>query len=171
MVRLYNFHSFNDLSMKGYNLHRVGDPDNVKKGGVCDYYKEILAVQFLQTELDQYIVREVTFKNKKKGHVISLYRSPSQTPDQFDNFLQLFDELYFDYRRLQLQKILLVSWRSCNVTRSPCRSFSSSVFWTALGQPYSKTQPIHPVILFSTKKGQIKPFKMGIQGNNQHIFP
>ena len=25
----------NDLSLKGYNLHRVGGPDNVKKRGVC----------------------------------------------------------------------------------------------------------------------------------------
>ena len=25
---------FNDLSLKGYNLYRADDPDNVKKGGV-----------------------------------------------------------------------------------------------------------------------------------------
>ena len=36
--------------MKGYNLHRVDDPKNVKKGGVCVYYKETLAVQILQTK-------------------------------------------------------------------------------------------------------------------------
>ena len=82
----------NDFSLTGYNLHRIDDPDNVKKGGVCVYYKETLFVLVLQTKLDQCILSEVTFKNKKKGHVISLYRSPSQTPDQFDNFLQLFEE-------------------------------------------------------------------------------
>ena len=42
----------NDLSLKGYNLHRVDDPDNVKKRGVCVCYEETLAVQFLQTKLD-----------------------------------------------------------------------------------------------------------------------
>ena len=83
----------NDLSLKGYNLHRVDDPVNVRKGGVFVYYKETLAVQFLQTKLDQCIVSEVTFKNKKKGYAISLYRSPSQIPDQFDNFILLFEEL------------------------------------------------------------------------------
>ena len=62
----------NDLSLKCYNLHRVEDPDNVTKGGVCVYYKETLAVQFLQTKLDECIVSEVTFKNKKKGCMISL---------------------------------------------------------------------------------------------------
>ena len=82
-----------DLSLKGYNLHRVDDPDNVRKGGVCVYYKETLAVQFLQTKLDQCIASEVTFKNKKKGHAISLYISPSQIPDQLDNFILLFEEL------------------------------------------------------------------------------
>ena len=71
----------NDLSLKGYNLHRIDDTGNVKKGRVCVYYKETLAVQFLLTKLDQYIASEVTFKNKKKGHIISLYRSTSQTPE------------------------------------------------------------------------------------------
>ena len=82
-----------DLSLKVYNLHRVYDPDDFKKGGGCVYYKETLAVQFLQTKLDQCIVSKVTFKNKKKGHVISLYRSPLKTPDQFYIFLQLLEEL------------------------------------------------------------------------------
>ena len=36
----------------------------------CVYYKETLAVQFLQTKLDQCIVSEVTFKNKKKGNLL-----------------------------------------------------------------------------------------------------
>ena len=60
----------NDLPLKGYNLHYIDNPDNVKKGGVCVYYKETLVVQFLQTKLDQCIVSEVTFKKKKKSHVI-----------------------------------------------------------------------------------------------------
>ena len=61
----------NDLSLKGYNLHRVDDPDNVK-GGACVYYKETLVVQFLQTKLDQCIVSEVIFKNKKKERSCNL---------------------------------------------------------------------------------------------------
>ena len=57
---------FNDLSLKGYNLSHVNDSDNVKKGGFCVYYKEPLAINFLQTKLDQCIVSEVTFKDKKE---------------------------------------------------------------------------------------------------------
>ena len=43
---------FIDFSLKVYNLHRVDDPDDFKKGGACVYYKESSAVQFLQTKLD-----------------------------------------------------------------------------------------------------------------------
>ena len=57
---------FNDLSLRGYNLHHVDDPDNVKKGGVSVCYKETLAVHFLQTKLDQCIFSEVIFENKRK---------------------------------------------------------------------------------------------------------
>ena len=67
----------------------------IKKEGVCVYHKETLAIHFVQTNLEQCIVSEVTSKDKKKGHIISLYRSPSQTPDQFDNF-QCCIQSYFE---------------------------------------------------------------------------
>ena len=124
----------NDLSLKCYNLHHIDDPDNVKKGGVCVYYKETLVVQFLQTKLDQCIASEIIFKNKSKSHVISLYRLPTETPDQFANFLQLFEELLQDIFKLKSSFILIngdfncrnsnVSWRFCNTTRSSCRRFN-----------------------------------------------
>ena len=85
----------------------------LKKEWVCVYYKETLAVQFLQTKLDQCIVSEITFKNKQKGQVISLYRSPSQTPDQFDNFLQLFEELLQDIFKLKSSFILIPGDFNC----------------------------------------------------------
>ena len=34
---------FNNLSLKGYNLHLVDDPDSFKIGVVCVYYKETLS--------------------------------------------------------------------------------------------------------------------------------
>ena len=103
----------NGLSLKGYKLHRVDDPDYVKKGEVCVYYKETLALFFLQTKLDQCIVSQVTFKNKKKGDVISLHRLPSQTPDQFDTFLQLFEELLQDIFKLKSSFVLITGNFNC----------------------------------------------------------
>ena len=96
-----------DLCLNCYNLHRVEDPVNVKKAGGCVYYKETLTVHFLQTKLGQCIVSEVTFKNKKKGHTMSLFGSPSQTPDQFDNFLQLFEKLLKDIFKLKSSFVLI----------------------------------------------------------------
>ena len=106
----------NDLFLNCYNLHRVDDPDNVKKGGVCVYDKQTLADQFLQIKLDQCIVSEVTFKNKKKGHVISLYKSPSHIPDQLDNFLQLYEELLQDIFKLKSSFILFTGDFNCRIS-------------------------------------------------------
>ena len=47
----------NDLSLKGCNVRRVDDPDNVRKGGVCVYYKETLAVHFLQKKNSTSVLR------------------------------------------------------------------------------------------------------------------
>ena len=113
MVKLYNFHRFQWFVLKGYKLHRADDPDNVKKWGICVYHKETLDVHFLQTKLDQCIACEVTFKNKKKGHVISLYRSSSQTPDPFDNFLQLFEEPLQDIFKFKSSFVLIVADFTC----------------------------------------------------------
>ena len=41
----------NGLSLKGYKLHRVDDPDYVKKGEVCVYYKETLALFFFTNKV------------------------------------------------------------------------------------------------------------------------
>ena len=57
--------------------------------------------------LDQCTLSEITFTNKKKGHVISLYRSPSQTSDKFDSFLQLFEELLQDLFKFKSSFVLI----------------------------------------------------------------
>ena len=66
---------FNDLSLKSYNLYRVDEPVNVRKGGVIVYYKENIAFHFLQTKLDQCNFSDITkkAKNKKKCHLISFF--------------------------------------------------------------------------------------------------
>ena len=74
--------------------------------------KETLAIQFLQTKLDQCIVSQVTFKNKKKGHVISLYHN-HKTSDQFDNLLQLFEELLGDIFKFKSSFILITCDFNC----------------------------------------------------------
>ena len=78
------------LNMTGYKLIRADNPSDSKKGGEGIYYNESLAVpQFEVKNLNECRIFEVSIKNKRE-YVVSLYRSPSQTQDEFDIF---FDKL------------------------------------------------------------------------------
>ena len=77
------------LNMKGYKPIRAD-------GGVDIYYKEFLAVRPAEVKnLNECVIFEVSIK-KKRGYVVSLYRSPSQTQDEFDIFLVSFEQLIGD---------------------------------------------------------------------------
>ena len=76
-----------------YKLVRADHPSNTKRGGVCAYFKESLSVKTINTiYLNECLVFEITLQNKR-GYVVSLYRSPSQSPDEFDEFLNNFENL------------------------------------------------------------------------------
>ena len=88
----------NDLSLKCYNLHHIDDPDNVKKGGVCVYYKETLAVQCLET-------KSVNVLGKKaKKQILNNYRSVSLLPI----CSKLFEKLIFHiiFQHITINKLL-----------------------------------------------------------------
>ena len=80
-----------NLSIQGYSLIRVAHPDDVKRGGVCLYFKENLTLKFIDNSfIAQCIVCEITLQNQK-NYVVT-YRSPSQTITEFDGFLSNFDK-------------------------------------------------------------------------------
>ena len=59
------------------------NPHNCKRGGVSIYFKEHLAVRPVSLlNLDGCLVLEINIANEK-GFVISLYRSPNQSKDEF----------------------------------------------------------------------------------------
>ena len=93
----------NDSSLKSYDLHRVDNPENVKEGGVCVYYTEKLTIHVLQTKRDQCFITKITLINFKKYCVISLYRLPSQIPEQFNNFFQSFEKVWKDILKLKVR--------------------------------------------------------------------
>ena len=79
--------NYERLNMKGHKLIRADNPSDSKKGGVGIYYKEFLAAGSVKVKnLNECLIFEVSIKNKR-GYVVSLYRSPSQTQDEFDIFL------------------------------------------------------------------------------------
>ena len=66
------------LQLTGYSLLRVDHPMNMKRGGVCIYYKEHLPLICKPnlTPLDECLVCELKVGNKK-CFITVLYRSPS----------------------------------------------------------------------------------------------
>ena len=77
------------LNIEGYKLVRNHHLGNVRRGGVCSYFRESLSVRCLSDPyLNECLVSKVSVNNKK-GHVVSLYRSPSQTSEIFETFLPI----------------------------------------------------------------------------------
>ena len=82
-----------ELKIDGYNLIRSDHPDS-KKGGVCIYYKEHISLIKRDDicTLDNCLVTEIRSQNQK-CFLTCLYRSPSQSHDEFENFRIKFDTL------------------------------------------------------------------------------
>ena len=80
-------------STVGYNLLRADHPDNVKRGGVCLYYQENLTLRLVDTPyIEQCILCEINIQNTT-GYVAVIYRSPSQSSNEFEEFLASFGKL------------------------------------------------------------------------------
>ena len=81
----------NNLEISGYNLIGSNHPSNSKRGGICIYYKHFLPLRIVTV---QYLPECINFEMKTDDKVcnfISLYRSPSQTLDDFETFSKNFD--------------------------------------------------------------------------------
>ena len=84
------------LKIDGYNLVRVAHPNDTKRGGVCIYYKESLPVRVINLSyFEEALLLEMTYHNKKV--IVSvIYRSPSQSINEFDSFLSNLEKLVSD---------------------------------------------------------------------------
>ena len=76
----------NLLEIEGYNLVYADHLNNVKRGGVCIYYKESLSFRTINLPyFNEALLLEMSHNNKKV--IVSvIYRSPSQNNDEFDLF-------------------------------------------------------------------------------------
>ena len=73
------------LNIDNYDLVRADHPNDVKRGGVCVYVKSSLSARTCNiSRLNECIVLEVSL-DRKKGYIVCLYRSPSQSNDDFDD--------------------------------------------------------------------------------------
>ena len=76
-----------NLAISRYNLIRSDHPSNNKRGGVCIYYKNFLPLRVLGI---QYLQECINFElniGVKICNFIFLYKSPSETQDEFGNFI------------------------------------------------------------------------------------
>ena len=79
-----------NLEISGYTLVRSDHPSNTKRGGVCLYYKNNLPLRVINIGyLNECLTLELTVGDKTCNFVV-LYRSPSQSQDEFETFSDNF---------------------------------------------------------------------------------
>ena len=76
-----------DLKIPGYIMHCVDHPSDVKRGGVCIYYKTMLPLEVLPTSFLQECIDFELSTGNKKCQFIHLYRTPGQSQEEFRDFL------------------------------------------------------------------------------------
>ena len=80
--------SDSNLQIPGYNFARMDHPSNTKRGGVCLYYKCSLPLKVIDVSYLQECINFEVKIGDKTCNFVSLYRSPSQTKDKFENFVK-----------------------------------------------------------------------------------
>ena len=74
------------FNFPGYNVVRADHPSDTKKSGVCIYFKNSLPLKVLDIQLLQECINFEIKIADKTCNFISLYRSPSQSKDEFESF-------------------------------------------------------------------------------------
>ena len=83
--------SWRKLEIAGYNLVREDHPSKRKRGGVCVYNKRSIPFRVIDVK---YLQDSISFELKirvKCCNFSCLYRSPSETQDEFETFLNYFE--------------------------------------------------------------------------------
>ena len=84
------------LEIDGDNLVHADHPNNIKRGGVCIYYRESLPVRVISLPyFKEALLLEMT-DNNKKIKVSVIYCSPSHNNFEFDSFLSNLEQLLRD---------------------------------------------------------------------------
>ena len=79
------------LEVPGYNLFRGDQPSNTKRGGVCIYYRNSLPLKILRIHYLQECINFKIMNGGKLCRFVSLYRSPNQSQDDFESFVNNFE--------------------------------------------------------------------------------
>ena len=104
------------ISLTGFSkeIYRSDHPNDVKRGGVCLYFKYSLAIKQrkdLQI-LDECIISELTIGRKKVFFVV-VYRSPSQNAESFYSFLENLELIIQNLKDKRPHYIILTGDFNC----------------------------------------------------------
>ena len=80
-----------NLKIQGYELVRSDHPSQHKRGDICIYFRNSLPLKILNIH---YLQESVSFELQIGSEIctfVSLYRSPSQTSDDFEKFTYNFE--------------------------------------------------------------------------------
>ena len=81
------------LAFPGYNLIRADNPNNIKRGGVCIYYRETLPVTTINVNiLNECLIWELSFGSRCVC-LVSIYQTPNQSSNEYNTFLINFEQL------------------------------------------------------------------------------
>ena len=103
---------------------RAEHPGNIKRGGVCACFKESLPVSCLPNPyLKECLIFEASINNKR-GYVVSMYCSPSQTSNDFNSFTTNLEKLVVNISSTNPHFMLMIgdfnakssNWSSNNST-------------------------------------------------------
>ena len=88
--------TLDSLNIDGYNIVRSDHPSGSKRGGMCCYFKERLPSTILKiTPMTNCLVLKMLYNNKLVN-VSVIYRSPSQSCQEFAQLEMLFSQLLND---------------------------------------------------------------------------
>ena len=98
----------NNLKNNGIKMVRADHANNVKRECMCAYVRESLpAHNFSNFYLSECLTFEVTVSNKK-GYVITLYRFPSQTSNEFLFFITNLEKLLININSFDPNFVILL---------------------------------------------------------------
>ena len=97
-----------NLYIRDYKLVRCDHPWNIKRGGECVYFKESLPVSCLPNpHLKECLIFEVSINNKR-GYIVSMHCSPSQTSDDFNSFTTNLEKLVINISSTNPHFIIMI---------------------------------------------------------------
>ena len=88
-----------NININGYSLLRVDHPNDIKRGGVCIYFKEYLSLirRCNLSNMKECLVTEINVNNEKFLFTC-LDRSPSQSREELESFYSSLDSLLSDIK-------------------------------------------------------------------------